>query len=139
MEEQEEKAAKETPSLQRADTFCANVSTDVLEDLSEDTTEHLLLEPGNVLKLRCDMSSRPGMAVNWYKEGVRILPTPRIQIRGTIMEITDVTYEDSGVYVCVLRGTKGPVRNFTITVAGKETNTLNFFFSLRWWLSLADS
>uniref|UniRef100_A0A671XAF0 Fibroblast growth factor receptor 4 n=1 Tax=Sparus aurata TaxID=8175 RepID=A0A671XAF0_SPAAU len=86
-------------------------------DLSEDTTEHLLLEPGNVLKLRCDMSSRPGMAVNWYKEGARVLPTPRIQIRGTIMEITDVTYEDSGVYVCVLRGTKEPVRNFTITVA----------------------
>lgn len=108
-------------------TRCANslrvdVSTDVLEDLSEDTTEHLLLEPGNILKLRCDMSTRPGMAVNWYKEGGRVLPTPRIQIRGTVMEITDVTYEDSGVYVCVLRGTKEPVRNFTITVAGKNTN-----------------
>lgn len=93
---------------------------DVLEDLSEDTTEHLLLEPGNVLKLRCDMSTRPGMAVNWYKEGLRVLPTPRIQIRGAIMEITDVTYDDSGIYVCVLRGTRDPVRNFTITVAGKD-------------------
>lgn len=61
------------------------------------------------------------MAVNWYKEGVRVLPTPRIQIRGAIMEITDVTYEDSGVYVCVLRGHKEPVRNFTITVAGGDT------------------
>lgn len=60
------------------------------------------------------------MAVNWYKEGGRVLPTPRIQIRGAIMEITDVTYEDSGVYVCVLRGTKEPVRNFTISVAGKD-------------------
>ncbi|XP_053187362.1 fibroblast growth factor receptor 4 isoform X3 [Scomber japonicus] len=57
------------------------------------------------------------MAVTWYKEGVRVLATPRIQIRGAIMEITDVTYEDSGIYVCVLRGTKDPVRNFTITVA----------------------
>ena len=101
------------------------VSTDVLEDLSEDTTEHLLLEPGNVLKLRCDVSTRPGMAVNWYKEGVRVLATPRIQIRGAIMEITDVTYEDSGIYVCVLRGTKEPVRNFTITVAGRNTNSVN--------------
>ena len=73
------------------------------------------------------MSSRPGMAVNWYKEGARVLPTPRIQIRGTIMEITDVTYEDSGVYICVLRGTKEPVRNFTITVAGKDTNMLALF------------
>ncbi|XP_023268834.1 fibroblast growth factor receptor 4 [Seriola lalandi dorsalis] len=98
------------------DLTAADIPADVLEDLSEDTTEHLLLEPGNVLKLRCDMSTRPGMAVNWYKEGARVLPTPRIQIRGAIMEITDVTYEDSGVYICVLRGSKEPVRNFTITV-----------------------
>ncbi|XP_072230353.1 fibroblast growth factor receptor 4 [Leuresthes tenuis] len=95
----------------------AEIPSEVLEDLSEDTTEHLLLEPGNVLKLRCDMSTRPGMAVNWYKEGVRLLPTPRIQMRAAVVEITDVTYEDSGIYVCVLRGTKDPVRNFTITVA----------------------
>uniref|UniRef100_A0A673XAQ2 Fibroblast growth factor receptor n=1 Tax=Salmo trutta TaxID=8032 RepID=A0A673XAQ2_SALTR len=91
------------------------VPADVLEDLSEDTTEHLLLEPGDVLKLRCD-TNRPG-GVYWYKEGTRVLHTARIQIRGGVMEITDVTYEDSGVYVCVLRGTKEPLRNFTITVA----------------------
>uniref|UniRef100_A0AAX7UZ68 Fibroblast growth factor receptor n=1 Tax=Astatotilapia calliptera TaxID=8154 RepID=A0AAX7UZ68_ASTCA len=102
---------------QTEDMPATKIPSDVLEDLSEDTTEHLLLEPGNVLKLRCDMSTRPGMAVNWYKEGARVLPTPRIQMRGAIMEITDVTYEDSGVYVCVLRGSKEPVRNFTITVA----------------------
>uniref|UniRef100_G3QC84 Fibroblast growth factor receptor 4 n=1 Tax=Gasterosteus aculeatus aculeatus TaxID=481459 RepID=G3QC84_GASAC len=86
-------------------------------EVLEDTSEHLLLEPGNVLKLRCDPSARPGMAVHWYKEASRVLPTPRIQIRGAVMEIADVTYEDSGLYVCVLRGTKEPVRNFTITVA----------------------
>lgn len=40
------------------------------------------------------------------------------------MEIADVTYEDSGIYVCVLRGHKEPMRNFTITVAGqKQANT----------------
>lgn len=65
------------------------------------------------------MNTRPGMAANWYKEGVRLLPTPRIQMRGATMEITDVAYDDSGVYVCVLRGTKNPVRNFTITVVGR--------------------
>uniref|UniRef100_A0A672JBB6 Fibroblast growth factor receptor n=1 Tax=Salarias fasciatus TaxID=181472 RepID=A0A672JBB6_SALFA len=93
------------------------LSADVLEDLSEDTTEHFLLEPGDILELPCDLNTRPGMAVSWYKGGVRVLPTPRIQMRGAVMEITDVTYEDSGVYVCVLRGSKEPVRNFTITVA----------------------
>lgn len=60
------------------------------------------------------------MAFNWYKEGLRVLPTPRVQIRGPVIEIADVTYEDSGVYVCVLRGHKEPTRNFTITVAGEE-------------------
>lgn len=35
------------------------------------------------------------------------------------MEIADATYEDSGVYVCMLRGTKEALRNFTITVAGR--------------------
>uniref|UniRef100_A0A672JAR3 Fibroblast growth factor receptor n=1 Tax=Salarias fasciatus TaxID=181472 RepID=A0A672JAR3_SALFA len=78
------------------------LSADVLEDLSEDTTEHFLLEPGDILELPCDLNTRPGMAVSWYKGGVRVLPTPRIQMRGAVMEITDVTYEDSGVYVCVL-------------------------------------
>ncbi|XP_077448343.1 fibroblast growth factor receptor 4 [Stigmatopora argus] len=78
--------------------------------------ENLLLEPGNVLKLRCEMTTRPGMAVNWYKTGTRLVPTPRIQIRGAVLMVTDITYEDSGVYVCVLRGTRGPVRNFTVTV-----------------------
>uniref|UniRef100_A0A8C7KK22 Fibroblast growth factor receptor n=1 Tax=Oncorhynchus kisutch TaxID=8019 RepID=A0A8C7KK22_ONCKI len=87
----------------------------VLDDLGEDTNEHLLLEPGDVLKLRCD-TNRPG-GVYWYKEWTRVLHTARIQIRGGVIEITDVTYEDSGVYVCVLRGTKEPLRNFTITVA----------------------
>lgn len=105
-------------------SLCPFLSKGAIDDRSEDTSEHLLLEPGNVLKLRCDPSSRPGMAVHWYKEASRVLPTPRIQIRGAVMEIADVTYEDSGLYVCVLRGTKEPVRNFTITVAGKDANSL---------------
>ncbi|XP_072302108.1 fibroblast growth factor receptor 4 [Eucyclogobius newberryi] len=91
-------------------------SQDVLDDLLDDTAEHLLLEPGNVLKLRCDLSTRPGMAVSWYKDGLRVSATPRVQVRGTSVEISDVNYDDSGVYLCVLRGSKAPLRNFTITV-----------------------
>ena len=81
--------------------------------------EHLLLEPGDVLELRCD-ARLPGPVV-WYKDGARAQHTPRVQIRGVVMEITDVTYEDSGVYVCILRGTRQPLRNFTITVDRKST------------------
>lgn len=100
------------------DRTVPETAPDVLEELLEDTTEHLLLEPGNVLRLGCDLSSpRPGMAVSWYKDGHRVSATPRVQMRGASVEISDVGYEDSGVYVCVLRGTRTPLRNFTITVA----------------------
>jgi hypothetical protein len=81
--------------------------------------EHLLLEPGDALKLRCDTPTRPGGAVTWFKGAGRVPHSPRIQMRGVVMEIADVTYEDSGVYVCVCRGTRQPLRNFTITVAGR--------------------
>ncbi len=42
------------------------------------------------------------------------------------MEIADVTFEDSGVYVCMLRGTKEALRNFTITVAGRFCHMVTF-------------
>uniref|UniRef100_A0A673FMP7 Fibroblast growth factor receptor n=1 Tax=Sinocyclocheilus rhinocerous TaxID=307959 RepID=A0A673FMP7_9TELE len=76
----------------------------IAEEPTEETSEHLLLELGDVLKLRCD-TNRPG-TVQWFKGGVRVQHNARIQIRAAVMEIADVTYEDSGVYVCMLRGTK---------------------------------
>ncbi|KAI7795993.1 fibroblast growth factor receptor 4 isoform X1 [Triplophysa rosa] len=90
------------------------VLSEVTEEPTEETSEHLLLEIGDALKLRCD-TSRPG-AVQWFKGGARVQHSARIQIRAAVMEIADVTYEDSGVYVCVFRGTKEALRNFTITV-----------------------
>ncbi|KAK3523691.1 hypothetical protein QTP70_008628 [Hemibagrus guttatus] len=73
------------------------VLKEVSEEQSEETTEQLLLEPGDVLKLRCD-TNRPG-AVHWFKGDIRVQHSARIQIRAGVMEITDATYEDSGVYV----------------------------------------
>uniref|UniRef100_A0A8C1PQN6 Fibroblast growth factor receptor n=1 Tax=Cyprinus carpio TaxID=7962 RepID=A0A8C1PQN6_CYPCA len=115
------------------------VLSDVSEEPTEETSEHLVLELGDVLKLRCD-TNRPG-TVQWFKGGIRVQHNARIQIRAAVMEIADVTYEDSGVYLCVLRGTKEALRNFAITVtdaAGSgdddEDNGLddlemnNFFF-----------
>uniref|UniRef100_A0A673G3H6 Fibroblast growth factor receptor n=1 Tax=Sinocyclocheilus rhinocerous TaxID=307959 RepID=A0A673G3H6_9TELE len=77
---------------------------EVSEEPTEETSEHLLLELGDVLKLRCD-TNRPG-TVQWFKGGIRVQHNARIQIRAAVMEIADVTFEDSGVYVCMLRGTK---------------------------------
>ncbi|KTG44199.1 hypothetical protein cypCar_00005869, partial [Cyprinus carpio] len=91
------------------------VLSEVSEEPTEETSEHLLLELGDVLKLRCD-TNRPG-TVQWFKGGIRVQHNARIQIRAAVMEIADVTFEDSGVYVCMLRGTREALRNFTITVA----------------------
>lgn len=102
--------AKSTDGLTGAEN-----PTEVSEELSEETSEHLLLEPGDVLKLRCD-TNRPG-AIHWFKGDMRVQHSARIQIRAGVMEITDATYEDSGVYVCMIRGSKEALRNFTITVA----------------------
>uniref|UniRef100_A0A8C1UQ88 Fibroblast growth factor receptor n=1 Tax=Cyprinus carpio TaxID=7962 RepID=A0A8C1UQ88_CYPCA len=77
---------------------------EVSEEPTEETSEHLLLELGDVLKLRCD-TNRPG-TVQWFKGGIRVQHNARIQIRAAVMEIADVTFEDSGVYVCMLRGTR---------------------------------
>uniref|UniRef100_A0A672RWR7 Fibroblast growth factor receptor n=1 Tax=Sinocyclocheilus grahami TaxID=75366 RepID=A0A672RWR7_SINGR len=82
---------------------------EVSEEPTEETSEHLLLELGDVLKLRCD-TNRPG-TVQWFKGGIRVQHNARIQIRAAVMEIADVTFEDSGVYVCMLRGTKEALRS----------------------------
>ncbi|KAG2455277.1 FGFR4 factor, partial [Polypterus senegalus] len=84
------------------------------EDQFEETTEHLLLDPGDVLKLTCDTNRTSG--INWYKEASRILSGTRVQIRHNVLEISDMTYEDSGLYLCVVQGTGEILRNFTITV-----------------------
>lgn len=81
-----------------------------------DLSEHLLMEPGDVLKLRCDAGRRG--SVLWYKGDARVQHSTRIHIRAGVMEIIDISFEDSGVYVCVLRGSREMLRNLTITVAG---------------------
>uniref|UniRef100_A0A8C9SSU0 Fibroblast growth factor receptor n=1 Tax=Scleropages formosus TaxID=113540 RepID=A0A8C9SSU0_SCLFO len=75
---------------------------------------HLLLEPGDLMKLSCD-TNRPG-GIQWFKGVTRVLPSARIHMRPGVMEITDVTYEDSGLYTCMLSGTMEMLRNFTIVV-----------------------
>ena len=74
------------------------------------------MEPGDVLKLRCDAGRRG--SVLWYKGDARVQHSTRIHIRAGVMEIIDISFEDSGVYVCVLRGSREMLRNLTITVAG---------------------
>ncbi|NXV43534.1 FGFR4 factor, partial [Uria aalge] len=83
--------------------------------LLESEEEHLLLDPGNALKLYCD-ANQSGASVVWYKESRPLIPGGRIRLRQSLLEISEVTYEDSGLYVCRARGTGEILRNFTISV-----------------------
>ncbi|XP_038270080.1 fibroblast growth factor receptor 4 isoform X1 [Dermochelys coriacea] len=76
--------------------------------------EHFLLDPGHVLKLHCDANH--SLDVAWYKEAKQLLPGGRVRIGQHTLEIAEVTYEDSGLYVCRVQDTGQSLRNFTISV-----------------------
>ncbi|KAK4814477.1 hypothetical protein QYF61_020839 [Mycteria americana] len=83
--------------------------------LLESEEEHLLLDPGNALKLYCD-ANQSGASVVWYKESRPLVPGSRIHLRQSLLEISEVAYEDSGLYVCRAQGTGEILRNFTISI-----------------------
>lgn len=87
--------------------------------LLESEEEHLLLDPGNVLKLYCD-TNHSGASVVWYKESRPLVPGGRVHLQQSLLEISEVAYEDSGLYVCRARGTGEILRNFTISVVGEH-------------------
>lgn len=87
--------------------------------LLESEEEHLLLDPGNVLKLYCDANDS-GASVVWYKESRPLVPGGRVHLQQSLLEISEVAYEDSGLYVCRARGTGEILRNFTISVVGER-------------------
>lgn len=97
-----------------------SISPELFErPLLELEEEHLLLDPGNTLKLYCD-GNHSGASVVWYKESRPLIPGGRIHLRQSLLEISEVAYEDSGLYVCRARGTGEILRNFTISVVGRS-------------------
>lgn len=97
-----------------------HISPELFESpLLESEEEHLLLDPGNTLKLYCD-ANQSGASVVWYKESRPLVSGGRIHVRQSLLEISEVAYEDSGLYVCRARGTGEVLRNFTISVVGRS-------------------
>uniref|UniRef100_UPI00398F2157 fibroblast growth factor receptor 4-like isoform X1 n=1 Tax=Pristiophorus japonicus TaxID=55135 RepID=UPI00398F2157 len=77
--------------------------------------DHILLDPGDGLKLTCDTNR--SVNINWYKEDKQVLSGDKVIIARKVLEIVEMTYDDSGLYLCVVRGTGEILRNFTVTVA----------------------
>ncbi|KAG8128432.1 hypothetical protein E2320_015265 [Naja naja] len=80
----------------------------------ETEEEHLVLDPGSQLKLYC--STNHSLAITWYKEDKQLSPSEHIHIQQHLLEIPEVTYEDSGLYSCHAWNTGESLRNFTISV-----------------------
>uniref|UniRef100_A0A8C3RGC9 Fibroblast growth factor receptor n=1 Tax=Cyanoderma ruficeps TaxID=181631 RepID=A0A8C3RGC9_9PASS len=85
------------------------------DPLLESEEEHLLLDPGNTLKLYCD-ANQSDASVVWYKESRPLISGGRLHLHQSLLEISEVTYEDSGLYVCRAWGAGEVLRNFTISV-----------------------
>lgn len=97
-----------------------HISPELFESpLLESEEEHLLLDPGNTLKLYCD-ANQSDAGVVWYKESRPLISGGRLHLHQSLLEISEVAYEDAGLYVCRAWGTGEVLRNFTISVVGRS-------------------
>lgn len=83
-----------------------------------------MLGLGDLLEVPCDLND-PSEPVAWFKDGAALIPTNRTRVGQRLLRITNVSYEDSGVYLCRLarhRGSGGaPVlSNYTVRVTGES-------------------
>ncbi|KAJ8282744.1 hypothetical protein COCON_G00052630 [Conger conger] len=84
------------------------------EEQAGESVERLLLLPGEVLTLRCE--SNLTEPVRWSRAGVWVRHGGRVRLHAAVLEISDLSYEDSGVYNCAPRNARAPLRSFVITI-----------------------
>lgn len=92
-----------------------NSQLELFNNEAAESQDHILLDLHDGLKLTCGTNQSEN--VNWYKEDKQILPSERMHIARKVLEIVETTYNDSGLYLCVVRGTGKILKNFTVTVA----------------------
>ncbi|KAJ8247128.1 hypothetical protein GJAV_G00259070 [Gymnothorax javanicus] len=85
------------------------------EDKSEELVKYVVMVPGDVLTLNCDVNlTEP---IRWYLRGAWVRPGGRVHVQSTVLKISDLSYEDSGRYTCVTQDARAPQRSFVVTVA----------------------
>lgn len=76
------------------------------------------------MRIECELA-QPATFVNWYKDGVVLTENVDIRIRKEELRISDVRYEDAGLYSC--EGIDGfssqPWVNYTLRVYSKSLVT----------------
>ncbi|KAK0409571.1 hypothetical protein QR680_004629 [Steinernema hermaphroditum] len=59
------------------------------------------VKPQNTAVLRCPVLGYPKPDVEWYKGSDVVVPSDRMRLNGTHLEIHDATTDDEGIYRCV--------------------------------------
>ncbi|KAK0181087.1 hypothetical protein PV327_003402 [Microctonus hyperodae] len=68
-------------------------------------------EEGETVRFQCAVAGHPAPWVTWDKDGISVMPTTRISLKEKddvrILEITDITHEDAGLYRITLENDVG--------------------------------
>lgn len=81
--------------------------------------EDYVLGMGETLQISCDLDghSEPGV---WFKDGAVLVSSNRTRVGQRMLRIINVSYEDSGVYLCRLARSNKLLSNYTIRVSGED-------------------
>ena len=87
------------------------------------------VEYGDVLTLSCNSSDDPNNMFYWFKDDVYLNGNT-----GTILNITDVTADDGGLYECVVNNTAGN-SSANITIYGMSYLKYQSFYHI-WCMTI---
>lgn len=62
---------------------------------------------GNPFRIDCLAVGQPTPTVTWFRDGVRIVNSSRVQVDSRSVLVTASTVTDSGVYLCVANNSAG--------------------------------
>uniref|UniRef100_A0A8C5I6N7 Fibroblast growth factor receptor n=1 Tax=Gouania willdenowi TaxID=441366 RepID=A0A8C5I6N7_GOUWI len=77
--------------------------------------EDSVVSVGDTLEMSCDLEG-PSEPIVWFKDGAGLVPNNRTRPGQRLLRIINVSYEDSGVYSCLLARSNALLSNYTIRV-----------------------
>ncbi|XP_045476032.1 roundabout homolog 1-like isoform X2 [Harmonia axyridis] len=89
------------------------------------------LPVNSIASLICEATGNPKPVISWYKEGVPVSNSPRINMSNpSLIQIRDLQRDDSGMYTCVV-SSKGGKATWTghLLVENPKNPNINFFKS----------
>ncbi|XP_077334052.1 fibroblast growth factor receptor 3 isoform X1 [Lithobates pipiens] len=78
--------------------------------------DELMYGVGETIELSCSVETPP-MPILWWKDGIAVKSSNQTHTRQNLLKITNVSYDDSGIYSCTLLRSGEILRNFTVKVS----------------------